>query len=35
MSRGNFSEKDLQKIAAALDCTYKACFVLNDTGEEV
>lgn len=35
MSRDNFTEKDLQKIAAALDCTYKAELVLNDTGESI
>lgn len=35
MKRDNFSEKDLQKIAGALDCSFKAGFVLNDTGEEV
>lgn len=35
MSRDNFSEKDLQEIAAALDCSYKATFTMNDTGEEI
>lgn len=35
MKRDNFSEKDLQEIAEALDCLYKANFVLKDTGEEV
>ena len=35
MKRDNFSEKDLKLIAKALDCTFKAGFVLNDTGEEV
>lgn len=35
ISRDNFSEKELIKIAAALGCTYKAAFVLNETGEEI
>jgi hypothetical protein len=35
MSRDNFTEKDLQEIAHALDCSYKATFTMNDTGEEV
>lgn len=35
MKRDNFTEKDLQEIAAALDCSYKAIFTMNDTGEEV
>lgn len=35
MKRDNFTEKDLQEIANALDCSYKSSFVLNDTGEEV
>ena len=33
MKRDNFSEKDLQAIATALDCTYTVAFTLNDTGE--
>lgn len=32
--RDNFSEKELQEIAAILDCTFEANFVLNDTGEK-
>lgn len=35
MKRDNFTEKDLQKIAQALNCTYSATFTLNDTGEIV
>lgn len=35
MKRDNFTEKDLQEIAAALDCTFTVSFKLNDTGEEV
>ena len=33
LKRDNFTEKDLQKIAAVLDCTYSASFTMNDTGE--
>ena len=35
MKRDNFTEKDLQAIAAALDCSFTVSFKLNDTGEEV
>jgi transcriptional regulator with XRE-family HTH domain len=35
MKRDNFTEKDLQAIADALDCTFTATFKMNDTGEEV
>lgn len=35
MKRDNFTEKDLQEIAVALDCTFTISFKLNDTGEEV
>ncbi len=35
MKRDNFTENDLAEIAKALDCTYHANFVLNDTGERV
>ena len=35
MSRDNFTEKELRKIADALDCTYYAGFTLNDSGENV
>lgn len=35
MSRDNFSEKELYEIAAALECSYGAYFVMNDTGEEI
>lgn len=35
MKRDNFTEKDLQAIAAALDCTYTATFRMNDTEEEI
>ena len=35
MRRDNFTEKDLQEIAGALDCTFTVSFKLNDTGEEI
>lgn len=35
ISRDNFTEKELRKIADALGCTYQASFTLNDTGEEI
>lgn len=35
LSRDNFTEKDLQEIAAALDCTYSATLTMNDTGEVI
>lgn len=35
LNRDNFTEKELLIIAQALDCTYSAQFVLNDTGEEI
>ena len=35
MKRDNFTEKDLQKIANVLNCSYKATFILNDTGEQI
>lgn len=35
MSRDNFTEKELIQIAAALGCTYRAGFTLNDTNEEI
>jgi transcriptional regulator with XRE-family HTH domain len=35
MKRDNFTDKDLQKIAKVLDCTFKAGFILNDTREEI
>jgi DNA-binding Xre family transcriptional regulator len=35
LKRDNFTDRDLQKIAEVLDCTFKAGFVLNDTGEEI
>ncbi len=35
MKRDNFTERDLQSIAKALDCTFEVTFTLNDTGEKV
>ena len=35
MSRDNFTERELQTIAAALNCSYTASFTMNDTGEVV
>ena len=33
--RDNLSERDLVKIADALDCDFDACFVLRDTGKRI
>ncbi len=35
LRRDNFTEKDLQAIAKALDCTFTASFTMNDTGETI
>jgi len=35
MKRDNFTESDVQNIAAALNCTFSASFTLNDTGEVI
>ena len=35
LKRDNFTEKDLQQIAEALDCKLEVNFVMNDTGEKV
>lgn len=35
MSRDNFTEKELRRIAEALECSYHAGFTLNDTGEDI
>lgn len=35
MKRDNFTEKDLQEIAKALNCEYKATFIIKETGEEI
>ncbi len=33
--RDNFSEKEIIEIAEALNCTYEAALVMNDTGDRV
>lgn len=35
ISRDNFTEKELHKIAEALGCSYFAGFTLSDTGENI
>lgn len=35
LSRDNFSEKELQEIAEALNCDLDINFTLRDTGEQV
>lgn len=35
MKRDNFTEADLRKIAEVLDCSFEACFKMNDTGETI
>ena len=35
MGRDNFQEKDLQVLAAALNCDYEACLIMRDTGEKI
>lgn len=35
ISRDNFTEKELRRIAEALECSYFAGFTLNDTGENI
>lgn len=35
MSRGNFPEREIREIAAALDCEYETFFVMRDTGDKV
>jgi len=35
LKRDNFTESDLKRIAEVLDCTFKAGFILNETGEEI
>ena len=35
LKRDNFTDKDLQRIAEVLNCTFKLGFVFNDTGEEI
>ena len=35
LQRDNWTTRDLEQIAEALNCTYRAEFILNDTGETV
>ena len=35
MRRDNFSEKDLRKIAEALNCDYEILFTTRDTGMKI
>ena len=35
MKLDTLSSDDMRTIAEALGCTYKECFVMNETGEEV
>ncbi|MBQ8510937.1 MAG: helix-turn-helix domain-containing protein [Clostridia bacterium] len=35
MRRDNFSERDLENIAKALDCSVSVIFTMNDTGETI
>lgn len=34
MKRNNFSEKEMEEIAAALNCDLKISFIDRDTGKE-
>lgn len=35
MTRDNFNEKEIKEIAKALNCTFEATFVMNDSGETI
>lgn len=35
INRNNFNEKELFEIAKALNCSYEARFIMNDTGDEI
>ena len=35
MSRDNFSESDLKRIADALDCEYAVTFTMDDSGDKI
>jgi len=35
MSHDNFSESDAKAMATALGCTFRAEFVMDDTGESI
>lgn len=35
LRRDNFSEKEIKKIAEALNCDYNISFIMRDTGEKI
>ena len=35
LKNDNFTVKDLQEIAVALNCSFDSVFTMNDTGEKV
>lgn len=35
LSRDNFTEKELNNIANALNCSFKGSFIINDTNEVI
>lgn len=35
LKNDNFTVKDLQEIAVALNCSFDTVFIMNDTGEKV
>lgn len=35
LRRDNFSEKEVQEIAEALDCSVETIFKMNDTNEQI
>ena len=35
IKRNNFPENELHAIAKALNCTFSANFIMNDTGEQI
>ena len=35
MGRDNFTEKEAQAMAAALNCEYEANLIMRDTGEKI
>lgn len=35
LRRDNFSEKEIKKIAEALNCDYDISFIMRDTGEKI
>ena len=35
LKNDNFTVKDLQEIAVALNCSFDSVFTMNDTGEKI